>query len=389
MLDGKVITGVKQVRQFMDDGSMLAVSAGAMFRLLQSMGAPGYMDYDFIVSTSGAGARLTWQPGWAGWDEEPNQSTRLVNGDRLHEIRRGLAAAGIAYEACLLEDKRAWWEGGYTGDVTWVDVEKAEEDIRRSIDEGAPVLAMGVFGPPEASPLTGYSADGSQLYGVTQAVQGNEVDPETGYAHAGDWRGNLCAYFRVREFTPRAIDKQLIKETIANMVYLARLGRVDKLGDTALGLAAFDALAEHLVWDEGFEGLPVNGEYEGKLSWQADMPDGYYRTDGARCLSPRFWAGYCDFLCMLNGFDNVSRFLRRAKDVVPEWSDAIERAANYYFFSSEFSGDLWNYVTPDDAGVAKFGERDTRAIFGASMIKARQFAEKAVVILEGLLAGDC
>lgn len=41
-------------------------------------------------------------------------------------------------------------------------------------------------------------------------------------------------------------------EVLQTAVSLARVTRSPELGDTALGISAFDAVAELMVWDEGF-----------------------------------------------------------------------------------------------------------------------------------------
>ena len=67
-------------------------------------------------------------------------------------------------------------------------------------------------------------------------------------------------------------------------------------------------------------------KYDGDLLWQYDRPKRFWREDGARSLAHRFWAGYCDFLCMLNGFESLKLFIDRYKEITPEWSADLEEA---------------------------------------------------------------
>jgi hypothetical protein len=192
-------------------------------------------------------------------------------------------------------------------------------------------------------------------------------------------------YCLVRSFTPRAVDEGLLRYVMEGAVHLARLEGLPKLGATALGLASFDALAEHLVWDDGFRELPVKGVYEGKLSWQYDRPQGWWREDGAKNLSTRFWAGYCDFLCMLNGYCELGKFLSDYREIVPSWSDRLEEASRNLFRAGDYTGDLWKYVTPDEVGVEKFRTDDVRSIFAAHMLRAKIFSKRTIEIFEELL----
>jgi len=139
------------------------------------------------------------------------------------------------------------------------------------------------------------------------------------------------------------------------------------------------------VWDESFEPLEPGKRYEGNISFPYDRPQGYYREDGARTLGSRFWDGYCDFLCMLNGYDNFSRFLERYAGVVPEWHDKLLQAAKDYHAACDYSGKLWQYVTPDDNGVAKFKDKDVRYAFAAHMLRAKVYTVRAVETLQQLI----
>ena len=153
----------------------------------------------------------------------------------------------------------------------------------------------------------------------------------------------------------------MLTEVLETAVYLARTARQETLKDTALGVSAFDALAELLAWDEGFAPLEPVKEFDGQLEFPYSRPEGYYRTDGAGSLSKRFWAGYCDFLCMLNGCENFSRFLGKYRSVLPQWEGALSEAA------------------------AKFKDKDVRYAFAAHMLQATIYILRAVEIFERLL----
>lgn len=104
---------------------------------------------------------------------------------------------------------------------------------------------------------------------------------------------------------------------------MARTSECQQHPGAAMGLSAFDALAEMLVWDESFQIFNDDLSYTGEIPWPYHRPEGYWREDGAHSLADRFWAGYCDFLCMLNGYENMSRFLNKYADIVPEWRERV------------------------------------------------------------------
>lgn len=364
----KFIAGVKPLQQFMDDGSFLMPEIPTIFRALQVLNAPEYIDYDYLLSISGMAVRLAWQQGWAGHDGLPNQAVFYNENDKgIIEI--ALERAGVKYTLKKLSD---------------VGTETAEKDIKASVDIGVPVLVHGNDGCYVNSAILGYS--GEKLYGVsTFADSENRIAPH-GYNEIKDWKSSVSEYILIDEYTPKNIDSDLLIATLKTAVYLARTTHKDTLGDAALGIASFDAVAEMMVWDESFEPLNPGKEYNGKLAFPYDRPDGYYRTDGAGSLDKRFWDCYCDYLCMLNGYSNFSRFLEKYADLLPEHSEQIKKAAAHYFRACDYSGELWKYVTPDSEGVAKFKGTDVRYAFAAHMLRAKIYTIKAVEILESIIA---
>ena len=383
----KLIGGIKECHQFMgEEGNFLLPYAPVFLRLLESMNAPEYMDYSFVMSISGATTRLSWLEGWAQYKDEPNQSELFINGDRLIEVRKGFEGAGVDAKVYLNEAKKDWWKDNYSGDVTWVNGDKAKTDIIASIDKGIPVLAHGIKSP--TCLIIGYENNGEKLHILHNYISDEEKKGETKYTTSNNnWQNDFTFYCIVNSFNPRKVDRKLLSEIMENVIYLAKS---EKYQNASVGLKSYESLAEHLVWDKGFEPLTFGEEnksddYTGELSWQYERPDGYYREDGARNLGDRFWAGYCDYLCMLNGFGNLHYFLMANKDVVPEWSDDIVNAADDAMRIADYTGELWKYVTPDDDGVRKFKEADTRSIFAAHMIRSKIHHQRIVETFEKIL----
>ncbi len=360
----KFIEGVMPLQQFMEDGSFLMPEIPAVLRALQALKAPKYIDYDYLLSVSGMAVRLAWQQGWAEYVGLPNQGIFYNEGNKSI-VEMALDRIGATYTVKT---------------VSHVGIETAKNDIKKSIDKGVPVLIQE---PCVYAAILGYKGD--DLYGVsTSADAGKRVEPYQ-YNLFDTWQEETVSYTLIEDYTPKAMDAQLLRDTLRTAVYLARTTRVDRLGDTALGVSSFDALAEMLVWDENFDPLEPGKRYEGELTFPYERPEGYYRTDGARTLDQRFWSGYCDYLCMLNGYENFFRFLDKYADTIPEWSSRLREAAQYYLHACVYSGELWKYVTPDAAGVAKFKDKDVRYAFAAHMLRAKIYTIRAVEIFEGLL----
>jgi len=368
------IKHVKPLQQFMEDGSFLMPEIPALFRAVQALGAPEYIDYDYLLSVSGMAVRLAWQQGWAAYEGLPNQAIFLDGKYGWSVIELAMARVGMKYTIKTVAE---------TG------IEAARRDIKDSIDKGVPVLINEPF---VFAAVLGY--DESGFYGVSSHADTGKRLPPHDYNLMEDWPNQCISYILLDEYAPRDMDAALLTDTLRTAVHLARTTRSECHGDTALGLASFDALAEMMVWDEGFEPLDSNKNakknkhYEGELSFPYERPEGYYRTDGARTLHDRFWAGYCDFLCMLNGYENFARFLDKYADLLPAHSERLRESAKHYAAANVYSGALWQYVTPDDKGVAKFKKKEVRYAFAAHMLRAKIFTVKAVEILEGILAKE-
>lgn len=383
----KIIDNVKILYQMMDDGSMLLPDMPVVYRLMQVLGSPSWVDYDYIMSISGAAVRLSWQQGWAGHDGEPNQSTLFINGDELIEYKRVFSRLGVSYSTHYIIGKKTDKDKSNDDNIIWNTPQEAKKDIVNSINRGIPVI---INEPYVTSLILGYEDDGSVLYGISIfAPKEGRVLPHN-YNKIVNWENEIKKYFLISNYTPRCMDKELLTEVFETAVELARTVRIDKLGDTALGISAFDALAEQLVWDESFEVLEPDKRYEGEINWPYDKPKGYYSEDGARSLSDRFWKGYCDFLCMLYGYSSFSRFLKRQVDagIAPEWSNELQKAAKYYDIACDYADRLWDYVTPDNKGVAKFKNKEVRYTFAAHMLRAKIYTIKAVEELDKLLAEE-
>jgi len=353
---GKFIEGVKPLQQFMEDGSFLMPEIPAVFRALQAMGAPEYVDYDCLLSLSGMAVRLAWLPGW------PAHSHQGVfhSGDSLDTVKLALDRAGAKYTVREIAD---------------IGLDAAISEIKASIDRGMPVLTRVCGGMA----VLGYRDD--DLYGVGTFADRKKRVPPHGYNKVE----GIKSYILFDAYEPRPVDAPLLLDTLRTAVHLARVTHIDSLGDAALGIASFDAVAEMMVWDESFEPLERGKRCEGELSFPYERPAGYWREDGARTLGERFWAGYCDYLCMLNGYENFARFLETYADLLPEWAGRLKQAAAYYRVACHYSGELWKYVTPNDKGVWKFRKKEVRYAFAAHMLRAKIYTVKAVEILEQVI----
>jgi AraC-like DNA-binding protein len=134
--------------------------------------------YPYLMAATGAAFRLRWHP--EIWDGG-NVDIMNVYGDPDEAFVRAFKAAGRGYEF-LRRGK---------------DTAKEEFSgfIKREIDAGRPVLALGIIGPPEACIVTGYRDGGDTLLGWNffqdrPEFKGDSSIDESGYFVTSSWWEN-------------------------------------------------------------------------------------------------------------------------------------------------------------------------------------------------------
>lgn len=198
--------------------------------------------YSRIMAASGASFRLRWNPG--KWDGG-NVDTLLIYERPEETIERGLAAAGRSFR------------------ILRRDPATRKEDfmafIRAEIDEGRPVVAFGIVGPPEACIVAGYREGGRVLLGWNFFQENPEFAAastveDSGYFATSAWWDNpsttmlLAIGEERRELTGD-------REILTNALEVLRRERV---GPYAGGRAAFDAWAADLSDESQFpKGAPL------------------------------------------------------------------------------------------------------------------------------------
>ncbi len=105
------------------------------------------IDYCYLMAATGAAFRLRWNR--EIWDGG-NVDVCFIYESPTEAFERAFRAAGRSYSFLRREDS---------------DKEGFMTFIRKEIDEGRPVIALGIIGPPEACVVTGYRDGGRTLLG--------------------------------------------------------------------------------------------------------------------------------------------------------------------------------------------------------------------------------
>ncbi len=172
--DSCILYGVPKVAYSYEECTPFCV---AMKACLNYMGQQ--IDYAYIMAITGAAFRLRWNVDY--WDGG-NVDIMNIYEDRYEAFRRAFAAAGRSYRLLKREGT-------------------SREDflrfIKEELEEGRPVIAFGIIGPPEACLITGYRENGNQLLGWNcfqdnQEFSKNVTQDESGYFVTDGWWENEC-----------------------------------------------------------------------------------------------------------------------------------------------------------------------------------------------------
>ncbi len=374
----RVLDGIQKIGYSAADGTpMLTQFCGSFSAALAAMGMEPSLDYPFVAAASGAAFRMLWKRGWY----PDNADLCHVYEDAFAPMRLAFEATGCSAEICLCRDSKvSWGVTGFRG-CRLRNEEEAWQDITTSIDQGLPVLALGVIGPPECCIVTGYDEDGKALVGYNYfqehaQEEGLEIEPGGSFRKRG-WYNNTPAYFLLRSRKSVIPDRALYKDILKRAVELARKRTTP---DRINGLDAYRAWADQLLRDEE--------EYQTVLAGDGDM--NFVGKEGGNAdfsadITGRFGM-FCDPFLMVCERSSAARFCERVAAEVPEWAMELQRAAALYRRVAEDPNPLWHRLGLFEDGQERFRDPDVRSILAAQVLRRMLLEEQAVECLEKVLA---
>jgi hypothetical protein len=307
---------------------------GTLESVMAFLGKP--CDYDYLMGVTGACFRRIWNRDDGGnvdlmyFSPEPQNRAFRTLGYDFHGVERDEPALVAA--------------------------------IRESIGRGVPVISFGPIGPPEAGIITGYADDGATIFGWSFF----QMDRSAGYYELPDWFKGFYDEMPIAAIVigderecPERID--VLKESLAWAIELARTSQRASHPDHVFGLAAYDAWADALDVD-------------------ADYPAGDRKTLETRAMV------HCDQVVMLAERRNAAAFLRAMAPVAAS-ADArrdLEAAADLYEKAAQHKVWHWGHWQ-QPAAIEGMGKPEIRRAFAAHVREARNDEEEAVALLERVL----
>jgi len=311
------------------------------------------IDYCSLMATTGASFRLRWNR--EIWDGG-NVDIQIIYEDPTEAFTRGFAGAGRT--VTTLHREKQTTKADFIG------------FIRKEIDSGRPLIALGIIGPPEACIITGYRNNGETLLGWNffqsrpEFGGGNTID-ESGYFVTDQWWENPCTTLLMavgEEQTNPYTRETLLRNALQILT-------TENVGPYAGGQAAYTLWAEKMTDDREFgPGLPLPQLFE-RLMCQNDALT--MITEG------RFYADY------------FMRYISACyeKESLPEKAEAAAKAAELFGKIGEIGKSMWSMLEgkTEEEQARTLATLETRAKIVPLIEKAAQFEKAAAEQIRLLL----
>jgi len=235
-----ILYGVPKVAYTFEECTPFCVAMKACLNYLGQQ-----VDYSYIMAITGAAFRLRWNVGC--WDGG-NVDIMVIYEDPYEAFHRAFRAAGRSNQILKRDES---------------DKEGFKQFIKSEIDEGRPVIAFGIIGPPEACLITGYRDNGNTLLGwncfqENQEFAKNVKQDESGYFITDSWWENTdtVALISVGEkLEPFCNDKEVLRNALEVMtkekiIFTNKSGQVK--AEYASGQRAYQCWANSVGDDKEF-----------------------------------------------------------------------------------------------------------------------------------------
>jgi hypothetical protein len=326
--------------------------------------------YAFLVGVSGAASYLSWKEGW----HDDNVALVYMSDDPRAAEHRIFKAVGYTHEV--------------------IDNDRGHDDealfrlrIMESIQRGVPVLGYGVVGPSEPSIITGYDEGGDILlgwsffqgfpeFGAEVECEPAEVGCASGYFRKRDWFKDTSGLLLIGEKLEKPPLKSTYLDALQWMLQVTRTPVVRPGPDVPEeyqhrhnGLAAYEAWAEHLLWDEGW---PAGDE---------DVLRDHHRihNDAVGSLAEARWYGSVFLAQVVEGFEAGPG--RRGKQ------GEILRAAACYAAEHDLMWEIWELAggIGNPEAFRRLADPAVRRTIADVVLQARDRDAQAADHIEGVL----
>lgn len=315
------------------------------------------IDYSYIMAASGAAFRLRFNTEF--WDGG-NVDIRIVYENPYEAFERSFKAVGRSYKIL-------------TRDAS--NKNQFIAFIKQELENGRPVIALGIIGPPEACIITGYMNEGETLLGWNFFQNNKEFAKgvqmhETGYFMCSNWweNENTLAVMSIGENQEELISEKYIISNGIDIMTKEKLIIKDRYGkefiEYAGGQRAYAAWAKAIKEDKEFPESVVLPMLFERLMCQND----------AQCMVGE---GRSYAACFM---EYVARNNEKIASDCAEAARYFRQVAQCSFKMNEVKGGF----EQNETSIRKFAEPSVRKKIAALILDAKQEEAKALEILKAI-----
>lgn len=284
------------------------------------------MEYPYLMAASGMAFRLRWNQDQ--WDPG-NVGIQNIYPDPDEGYRRALQAAGRSGQILRRQGDSA------------EEKENFKAMVRQQLDQGYPLISVGIAGPPEAGIITGYRQGGDILLGWSLFQENMEFAgglsfDDSGYYITDSWWETVECLIAIGEPLPECMKPE---EIVANGTVILQTEKIAAINGTRHyygGQAAYRAWADAVEDNRNFpldmvfpllmERLMCQGDAEVMVSEGRHCAAGFLRWLGSRypdaAADCETAAGHFDAACqqihgmmeLRNGYEQTEDTLRKFAD---------------------------------------------------------------------------
>lgn len=314
-----------------------------------------HYSYEYILGMAGSAYRLQWNS--TMWDGG-NVGIMHMAENPIEPFVRAFKAVGYDHEILIRKD----FARGHDGVPVCDDELAYRERIISSINNGHPVIAIGVVGPPEPCIIAGYDEGGDVLIGWSY-FQETPFDAPKEYFRKSNWFLETYGIIVIGEKQEKPSPSEIHRGALE---WALTVARNKKIREFHSGPAAYDAWAAAMTRDEDFP------------------------ADNLNELRNRLMVHY-DAMCMVNHRGRAAKLLRQMAEHEPEMKEELMEAARLYDKEDEVLGQMHEatggYIPRhDDEKVKNLADPEARKKIAAVIIQARDIDIDAVNHIEKALA---
>lgn len=313
------------------------------------------ISYAYIMAASGAAFRLRFSNKF--WDGG-NVDICYIYEDDTEAFRRSFEAAGRSYKFLKRNDS---------------DKQGFINFIKAEINDGRPVIALGIIGPPEACIITGYQDDGNTLLGWNFFQHRPECNKgtsfhENGYFISSTWWENECTSLLMsigEEQNALISDKAILENAIS-------------IEDR-----------KPIIW-EGYDNEVTCGKqaYETWAKWTADDRQ-FADSITLPLLNERFMCQTDAQTMVGEGRWYASEYLKMVAKRHPEVEELCMKAVDYFCKASVAASRRMYEVLGNDKNeevkMRHYAKPETRSKIVELIREADGYEEKAMEIIKTIV----